>query len=190
MASNEIRRVNQWSGIAMAIDKEALEHLIRTGRSRGRGPEHELYEEAGRAVITLSEIEGRLGECCVYLSGKAKKEAAQFFDDLGTLEKRIRFTKYVVSCTGDLAVIKDWVELLTEIQSHKGIRNLVAHQSLIWGLDIENGLPPAYLAPRPTRRGSSRVKMLGIREIRATADALKRIAERIAKMLAQLPPSH
>lgn len=134
--------------------------------------EEDMYKEAGRAVIALSGVENLLVTYCILLSPGANFEAADMFYEQGSFERRLRFTDFVILRWSREKVTKGWKPILGAVQTHRGIRNLVAHQGMALGEPDDRGVRPVYLEP-PTFKKNGKGRRLTIDEIRRTANALK-----------------
>src|SRR5450759_4686582 len=94
----------------------------------GNVEKHELYAEVGRAIVLLSDIERWLVAIAfhVALPTSSMKEPDMFYAIYG-FEKRLQFADVIVELEATDDEKKRWREITSELKTHKGIRNLVAH---------------------------------------------------------------
>jgi hypothetical protein len=131
---------------------------------------NDLYEQAGRAVIKISDIERVLVAICIVLSPGAEKAAVEIFLSDWQLDRRLKFVNYLVGRWKKPAVAAEWQNIQKRLREHKGIRNLVAHQGMVEGEPNKLGIPELFLHPLSLKKGG---KKLSLKDIKVTADALE-----------------
>lgn len=132
----------------------------------------ELYEQVGRAVVGLSNLEMLLAMLFAIITPRETSDVADFFYDQNGLEKRIRLIDFMAKGELTEAEMKTWQKVRQGILEHKGVRNLVAHQRMYIeqaGNGVQVTLRPPWL-----KKGG---KDLDTPAIKKTADALEELKD-------------
>ncbi|MBN8934988.1 MAG: hypothetical protein J0I13_01480 [Rhizobiales bacterium] len=148
-----------------------------------------MWREVGRAVVAISDIERVLAAICIRLSPASEREAVDIFMSDRMFASRLRFLTYLVARWNDPKLSLRWASIERKLQSHKRIRNLVAHQGMIEGEPDNLGLPQVCLHPLSLKRGG---KKLTAKDIKATADMLQKLKHDVGLMLISIkePPAN
>jgi hypothetical protein len=137
--------------------------------------EDALYSQAGRAIINLSNVEKLMAVMFAVLSLPVEvEEANKVFYEQRTFERRLTLLNYAVLKWNVPGEIKAWRAIYQKLKTHKGIRNLIAHQGLFRHPPDESGVRAVSLQP-PWYNEKSKGRSVEAKEIGATADALKEI---------------
>jgi hypothetical protein len=141
----------------------------------------ELYREAGRSVVELSNAENLLAVVFCILSVPVPLEDAKvMFSSQGGFEKRLKLVNFMVVRANRASEIEIWEKIFKELNTHRGVRNLIAHQRVIMEMSAESPVVDVSLAPLfYTGKG----KRVSTAEIKATADELESINKRLWKFV-------
>jgi hypothetical protein len=144
--------------------------------------QEQIYREAGRAVINFSNIESDLTFLFGVLIGADlySMAIAAIGDVKNNFALRLKLVDLLVEkeCTDQEK--ERWRPISGTISTHKGIRNLIAHQRM--GFEPIDGPEPAMsrVVLEPALFGLTRKgRKLEGHQIKATADALEPIADRV-----------
>lgn len=149
----------------------------------GAREKRELYEQVGRAIVKLSDIEMLLAMVFVIITPRKPEDAAAIFYEQQSLERRLSLVDFMAK--GELTdkEMVTWQGINSEIRTHKGLRNLIAHQRMFVGQPNHVGEVQVSLVPPWLKKGG---KELNISEIRRTADALNKIHGDLWKFIGTL----
>jgi hypothetical protein len=146
----------------------------------------ELFREAGRAIVALSNIENYLALIFAVLSVPvSSKVALDLFYEARTFERRINLVDFIVRKENKQNEVTSWEAIFKRLKTHKGVRNLIAHQGLFRGESDALGNKAAFLRS-PWYKASKRSKHLGIKDVMVTADALERIADDVWQLFMKM----
>lgn len=152
----------------------------------------ELYTEVGRAVVHLSNIENCLADIFYRLAGV--KITHQFAIGLfysQTFDNKVALVELLMRLEGPQEQLGNWEKLTAELRTHRGVRNLIAHQGLHVGFPDKQGVVDVALLPAPLRTKYDPKKKsivpskgirLGIAEIRSTASALDHLQSELQRL--------
>jgi hypothetical protein len=142
----------------------------------GEREQQELYEQVGRAIVGLSNAENTLAVIFCILSMPVELEVAKsLFADQGSFERKLKLVNFSVLQANDPEEMKEWSAIYKELNTHRGVRNLVAHQRML--VDHNNRLEAEVsLTPLFYKQGG---KSLRTAEIRVTADELEQINRKL-----------
>jgi hypothetical protein len=154
-------------------------HSLKPGNLESR----QVFEEVGRAIVHLSDIENLLASIfhsLVLL--KAPSPSMEIFYDQGGFEKKMKLVDYIFHLEGSKEELERWKKIAAELEEHRAARNLIAHYGMYIDSPDRDGrvdvvLHPPWLKGRPDRKG----KYLRLAEVRATASALDKIRADLAK---------
>lgn len=160
---------------------------IKTGDLEKR----ELFEEVGRAIVYLSDIENWLVNIAdsVSFARTPGMEVANMFYAIFGFEKRLQFADLIVELEATDGQKARWKKITSALHAHRGIRNLVAHSPLgtDWHTD-EYGRADVFLRPpdlkdlRHPADPPRPYRILRVKEVRATASALSKISKELEKL--------
>src|SRR5436190_22475574 len=91
----------------------------------------EFFAEVGRAIVRLSDIEDALATSCIFLSRQFDMAEAEFFNGQYSLEKKLAFFNLLIRNLNVPEITKAWDVIYADLNHHKGVRNLIAHQSML-----------------------------------------------------------
>ena len=132
----------------MAKRPSELERALGPVLSPRDTAEDRLSPEAGRAIVALSNIENRLAMMFAILSAPAPTEIAKkLFYSARTFEQRLELVNFIVIKDGEANEIRKWRKIYARLHTHKGVRNLIAHQGLLRGSPDALGNRPVSLRP-------------------------------------------
>jgi hypothetical protein len=155
---------------------------IKTGDLERR----ELFEEVGRAIVSLSDIENWLVNIAyiVSLTETPGMEVPNMFYAILGFEKRLQFADLIVELEATDDAKARWKKITSALHEHRGIRNLVAHYGMGTGLRTdEHGRTDVFLQPPEFKDHSLRpAKVLRVKEVRASASALGKISTELEKL--------
>jgi hypothetical protein len=144
--------------------------------------QEQIYRDAGRAVINFSNIESDLTFLFGVLIGADlyTQAVAVFAEVTNNFALKLKMVDLLVEkeCSEQEKAI--WRPISGTISTHKGIRNLIAHQRM--SFEPIEGPEPAMsrVVLEPALFGSTKKgRKLEGRQIQATADALEPIADRV-----------
>lgn len=111
----------------------------------------------------------------------------EMFASQGPFEKKLKLVNFVVERADYSQERALWADIYEELNNHRGVRNLVAHQRMMVNYspdapDVEVSLTPLWY--------KSGGKGLRTEEIRSTADELEKINKRLWEFIKLLdkPP--
>ena len=144
---------------------------------RGNRVKREIYEEVGRAIVTLSDIENWMGT--IYHTYAQPNFLSDhyfmpFFHELNGFEKKAKLATLFVRMFAKPEHCNRWLKIVDEIEKHRKTRNLIAHQGMSvygWGEKETAILSGPWLSFDEKRRPKG--KTLELEDIRATASALE-----------------
>lgn len=144
----------------------------------------ELYRQAGRAVVELSNAENLLAVIfCVLGVPVPVEDAKAMFSSQGGFEKRLKLVNFMVAHANRVNEIEVWGKIYKELNTHRGVRNLVAHQRVMMEMSTDAPFVDVSLTPLfYTGKG----KRVTTAEIKATADELESINKRLWKFVSGL----
>jgi hypothetical protein len=144
----------------------------------------EVFEQVGRAIVHLSDIENLLASIFHSLVlPKAPSPSMELFYDQGGFEKKMKLVDYIFHLEGSKEELERWKKIAAELEEHRPVRNLIAHYGMYvdsWNRDgnIDVSLHPPWLKGRPDKER----KYLRVAEIGATASALDKIRADLVKL--------
>jgi len=138
----------------------------------GEREKAELYQEAGRAVVELSNAENMLAVIFCVLSDPVPVEySKEMFSSQGGFERKLNIVNFMVVRANRVEEIEVWKKIYKELNTHRGVRNLIAHQRLFMEMSADAPFVQVSLNPLFHKKG----KRIGAAEIKATADELNKI---------------
>jgi hypothetical protein len=144
----------------------------------------ELYRQAGRAVVELSNAENLLAVIfCILSVPVPVEDAKEMFSSQGGFEKRLKLVNFMVARANHANEIEVWEKIYKELNTHRGVRNLVAHQRVTMEMSTESPVVDVSLTPLFYKGKGKRVTTA---EIKATADELESINKRLRKFVGGL----
>ncbi len=150
----------------------------------GETEKAELYREAGRAVVELSNAENMLAVIfCILSVPVPVDDAKAMFSSQGGFEKRLKLVNFMVVRANNADEISVWGKIYKELNTHRGVRNLIAHQRVIMEMSADS--PAINVSLNPlfyTGKG----KRVTTAEIKATADELESVNKRIWQFVGSL----
>jgi hypothetical protein len=156
----------------MGKDDHSWFEDIEAALALPEGSERDLYEQAGRAVIRLSDIEKVLPLFCALLYRPMDFEATKRFYACRNFDSRLRHVDELVERVNVEEISANWKPISELVRAHLETRNLIAHQGMARSSGVnENGEPYFYLWPPMFRDGS---RPLTVSVVRATADAFEK----------------
>jgi hypothetical protein len=139
----------------------------------GTREKQELHEQAGRAIVELSEAENLLAVIFCILSLPVDLEfSKEVFAAQGMFEKKLKLVNFMVLHSNKPQEKKTWGEIFDELNNHRGVRNLIAHQRIFMQRKSDTPEIEVSLTPLFYKNGG---KALRTNEIRSTADKLEKI---------------
>ncbi|MDP3078651.1 hypothetical protein [Bradyrhizobium sp.] len=165
----------------------ANEDLSALGEAfRGLHPtlvqQEQIFREAGRTVISFSNIESDLTFLFGVLVGADlyTKAVATFEEVKNNFALKLKLIDLMVEKECTEAEKTVWRPISGTISTHKGIRNLIAHQRMSFQIPSDSDQPAASLVVlEPALFSGRKGRKLEGHEIKATADALEPIADRV-----------
>ena len=154
-------------------------HPLKSGNLERR----EVFEEVGRAIVHLSDIENLLASLFhALVLPKAPSPSMELFYDQGTFEKKMKLVDFIFHLEGSKEELERWRKIAAQLDAHRGARNLIAHYGMYVDSPDRNGRVDVLLHP-PWLKGKPENKKpyLRLAEIRATASALDKIRADLAK---------
>jgi hypothetical protein len=143
----------------------------------GEREKADLYQQAGRAVVELSNAENLLAVIFCILSVPVPFEDAKtMFSSQGGFERKLNLVNFMVLHANRADEIETWAKIYKELNTHRGVRNLVAHQRMI--MEMSTAAPFVDVSLTPLFY-TSREKRVTTVEIKATADELESINKRL-----------
>jgi hypothetical protein len=156
----------------MAKDNKSWFEDIEAALALPEGSERDLYEQAGRAVIRLSDLEKVLPLFCALLHRPMDFDAIKRFYICRNFDARLRHVDELVEQVNIDEISARWKPISELVRAHLETRNLVAHQGMARSAGVsENGEPYFYLWPPVFREGG---RPLTISVVKATADAFEK----------------
>lgn len=143
----------------------------------------ELYEQVGRAVVGLSNVEMLLAMLFAIITPRQTEDVAALFYDQSGLDKRIRLIDFMAKGELEDDEMVVWSRIRKEILDHKGMRNLIAHQRLFIGQASVSGEVRVTLQPPWAKKGG---KELDVTAIKRTADATEAIRTELWDFIGKL----
>jgi hypothetical protein len=150
----------------------------------GEREKAELYQHAGRAVVELSTAENYLAVIFCILSVPVPiEDAKKMFASQGGFERRLMLVNFMVLRTNHPNEMEVWGKIFKELNTHRGVRNLIAHQRMMMEVSADSPAVAVSLAPLfYTGNG----KRISADEIKATADELESITKRLWSFISGL----
>ncbi len=150
----------------------------------GETEKAELYRQAGRAVVELSNSENMLAVIfCILSVPVPVEDAKEMFSSQGGFEKRLKLVNFMVARANHASEMEVWGKIYKELNTHRGVRNLVAHQRVSMEMSADSPFVDVWLAPLFYKGKGKRVTTA---EIKATADELENINKRLWKFVGSL----
>lgn len=144
----------------------------------------ELYQQAGRAVVELSNAENYLALIFCFLSVPVPiDDAKAIFSSQVSFERKTKLVNFMVARANKEKDIEVWTKIYKELNTHRGVRNLIAHQRLFIEMSADAPFVEASLYPLFHNSRGKRVKTA---DIKSTADELSSINSRLYKFLVRL----
>ncbi|MBR0789561.1 hypothetical protein JQ631_10815 [Bradyrhizobium manausense] len=143
----------------------------------GDDEKKELYSEAGRAIIELSNAENLLAAIFCIVSNPVPYETAkEMFASQFSFERKLKLVDFMVTRANHPEEIAAWQAIYKDLKAHKAVRNLIARQ----GLRIETtGATPVVDVLLMPLFYQSRGKPLKVSNVKDTADKLGEINVRL-----------
>ena len=136
-----------------------------------------LHEQVGRAVVELSNAENLLALIFCILSLPVSIELSkEMFASQGPFEKKLKLVNFVVERADYPQERALWADIYKELNNHRGVRNLIAHQRMMVNYSPDTPEVEVSLTPLLYKSGG---KGLRTEEISSTADELEKISERL-----------
>lgn len=154
-------------------------HPLKPGNLERR----QVFEEVGRAIVHLSDIENLLASIFHSLvRPKAPSPSMKIFYDQGGFEKKMKLVDYIFHLEGSKEELERWKNIAAKLEEHRVVRNLIAHYGMYIDSADRDGrvdvvLHPPWLKGRPDRKRT----YLRLAEVRATASALDKIRADLEK---------
>jgi hypothetical protein len=136
-----------------------------------------FYEEVGRAIVQLSNAENSLVVIFCILSLPAPLERAkEIFAGEVTLERKLKLLDFLVQISGKPQEQKEWASIFKDLNNHRTVRNLIAHQRMLVEHSAEAAVFEVSLAPLFYK---SNGRTLSIADVKKVADGLEEINSRL-----------
>jgi hypothetical protein len=130
-----------------------------------------LYRQAGRAVVELSNSENLLAVIfCILSIPVSVADAKEMFSSQGAFEKRLKLVNFMVLRANQASEIEVWAKIYKELNTHRGVRNLMAHQRVVMEASADSPKVDVSLNPLFYKGKGKRVTTA---EIKSTADELE-----------------
>ena len=154
---------------------EAVKMIARAliGDPPGTREKNELYREVGRAIVKLSDTENMLALLFAIVSSGDKDDAAGFFHQQSGFERKLGLVHFTMKGNAPREGLVNWNKIYAVLGTHKGVRNLVAHQGMHVSAPDEHGDVIVLLRP-PWLKKTTKGRELDVKSIRSTADALSK----------------
>jgi hypothetical protein len=150
----------------------------------GETEKAELYQQAGRAVVELSNAENMLAVIfCILSVPVSVDDAKEMFSSQGGFEKRLKLVNFMVARSNHAEEMEVWSKIYTELNTHRGVRNLIAHQRVMMEMSADSPVVSVSLSPLFYKGKGKRVTTA---EIKATADELESINKRLWQFVGSL----
>ncbi|MGJ5178798.1 hypothetical protein ACQR16_27770 [Bradyrhizobium oligotrophicum] len=150
----------------------------------GETEKKEVYEQAGRSIIELSNAENLLAVIfCILAVPVSIEEAKKMFASQGSLDRKAQLVNFMILHANKPEEVALWSEIYKEFNTHKGMRNLIAHQRMMVTLSTETPLADVLLMPL---FHSSKGKPLRVFDIKSTADELEKVNAKLWKLVKSL----
>jgi hypothetical protein len=149
--------------------KMAARALI--GDPPGTREKDELYRQVGRAIVRLSDTENLLAMLLTICSLGGKDDAAEFFHQQFGFEKKLALVHFAMKGNAPKEGLASWNKIYSLLSTHKGVRNLIAHQGMLVAAPNERGQVIVLLKP-PWLKKNAKGRELDVKSIRSTADAI------------------
>lgn len=131
----------------------------------------EMYQQVGRAIVTLSEIEEALAEVYVFLSAaNPEKKSAKKFYKQDSIREKVKLVDAAVDASTRVKRKELWKPLSSRIVSQNMVRNEAAHASVEFHVERASGkwrIAIGTQARKPRKR-----KDYYIDDVKAAADEL------------------
>jgi hypothetical protein len=161
--------------------KDSWSEDIEAALALPEGSEQELYAQAGRAVIRLSDIEKVLAFFCVILYRPMDFDATKRFYSCRNFEARLSHVDSLVENVDIAEISKRWKPISKVVRSHLETRNLIAHQGMARSSGVnEHGDHYYYLWPPLFREGG---RPLTVTVVKTTADAFEKAYENLRELV-------
>lgn len=144
----------------------------------------ELFEEIGRAIVHLSDIESWLIAIAYHVSSPlAGMKVPEMFYAIVGFEKRLQFADVVVEIEARKDEKARWRAIVSELKHHRQIRNFIAHNAMGTSLiPDKEGRYDVFLHSPELKNIFGQRRFVRIKEIRATASALSKISKDLEKL--------
>jgi hypothetical protein len=141
----------------------------------------EMHLQVGRAIVTLSEIEGFLAAFFALFSLPMKEEeTAGMFYAAQNFNQRLELVDYAVDRSPEIELKKEWATLSARIRQQKFVRNITAHASIEYTQRKDAG---STIVIAQSKGGDSKRKELTINDVRKAADELADIYRQLRMYL-------
>jgi hypothetical protein len=148
--------------------------------------EDDLYKEVGRAIIKLSDIENLMTMMFVILSTPVFPDgASELFHEQNSFERKMKLLNFLVLKENRPKEVAAWAAIYQKLHTHKGVRNLIAHQGMFRYPPDDAGRRQVSLRPPWLKKGG-RGKELDAKTIKATADALTGVSRDLWALISTL----
>lgn len=170
--------------MAVSDGIQFLRDLAKRQKEEGQA-RVQMYQEVGRVVVTLSEVEELLAEIYVLLSAPIPDEVSvKRFRKSGSIPRKLELVDEAVD-RSSLVKHKDrWKALSGRVLEQKAARNLAAHASIEFhtmegeeGFKVAIGTQLRHIEPR---------EELYLSDVKASADALHEVHYKMFAFLKRL----
>jgi hypothetical protein len=168
----------------MVEPSEGMKLIARAliGDPPGTPEKKAIHEQVGRAIVELSNAENYLALIFVVLSMPVDmKEAKELFASQGQFERKLKLVNFMV--LHQQHELAKWEHLYAQLNNHRGVRNLIAHQRLFVEYQSNSPLVDVALVPLLYKEKG---KSLSTKEIKGTADKLEKIVAELWSFIATL----
>jgi hypothetical protein len=104
------------------------------------------------------------------------------FASQGGFERKLKLVNFMVIRANRPNEMEVWGKIFKELDTHRGVRNLVAHQRVIMEMSADSPAVEVSLTPLFYKKG----KRVTTTEIKATADELENINKRLWDFVGRL----
>jgi hypothetical protein len=131
--------------------------------------------------VELSNAENLLAVIfCILSVPVSVEDAKTMFSSQGGFEKRLKLVNFMVAHANRASEIEVWGKIYKELNTHRGVRNLVAHQRVM--LEMSADAPFVEVSLNPLFY-NSKGKRVTTAAIKATADELNSINAQLWKFV-------
>jgi hypothetical protein len=121
----------------------------------------EVFEEVGRAIVHLSDIENLLASLFhVLVRPKAPSPSMELFYDQGTFDKKMKLVDFIFHLRGSKKELERWKKISAQLDAHRSARNLIAHYGMYVDSPDRDGRVDVVLHPPWLKGGPIREKRI------------------------------